>query len=329
MKIFVTGATGFIGSELVKELLKQGHYIHALYRDDRKIIIKDKNLLYFRGEITEPVSLEKAMQGCSIVYHLAAYAKVWAKDSHIFYKINTEGTKNILSIAFKLNVKRVIITSTAGVIGYSDNTMADENHSPENGFFTDYEKSKHLAEIEIERFSAKGLETVTLLPSRLYGPGLMSESNAVSLLIKKYVEGKWHFLPGNGNKSGNYVFINDVIKGHINAMNKNVAGERFILGGVNITYRSFFNTIGKVSGKKQWMIPVPVIIIFLASAFMWILAEMLNFKPTLTPGWARKYLHNWNLSSRKAMEKLNYKITPLEKGLKETIDWINSIKETD
>jgi nucleoside-diphosphate-sugar epimerase len=329
MKIFISGATGFIGSELVKELLKHEHCIHALYRDDRKIIMKDKNLRYFKGEITDSVSIEKAMQGCSVVFHLAAYAKVWAKDSQVFYKINTEGTKNILASAYKLNVKRVIITSTAGVIGYSDITITDENHQPENEYFTDYEKSKHLAEIEIEKFSRKGLETVTLLPSRLYGPGLLSESNAVTLLIKKYIESKWHFLPGNGNKSGNYVFIRDVIKGHINAMNKNVTGERFILGGTNISYKSFFDTIGKVNGEKQWMIPVPVFVIILASAFMWLLAVTLNIKPSLTPGWARKYLHNWNLSSKKAIEKLDYTITPLEKGLKETIDWLNSAKKTE
>jgi nucleoside-diphosphate-sugar epimerase len=328
MKIFISGATGFIGSELAKELLKQGHYIHALYRDDRKIIIKNKNLRYFKGEITDSVNIVKAMQGCSVVFHLAAYAKVWAKDSQVFYKINTEGTKNILSSAYKLNVKRVIITSTAGVIGYSDHILADENHQPENEYFTDYEKSKHLAEIEIKEFNSKGLETVTLLPSRLYGPGLMSESNAVTLLIKKYIEGKWHFLPGNGNKSGNYVYIRDVVKGHINAMNKNVAGERFILGGTNISYKSFFDTIGKVNGKKQWMISVPVFVIILASAFMWLLAVTLHIKPTLTPGWAKKYLHNWNLCSNKAIEKLDYTITPLEKGLKETMDWLNSVKET-
>lgn len=328
MKIFITGATGYIGSELVKELLKQGHHIHALYRNERKIILKDKNLHYFKGEITDSASLENAMQGCSVVFHLAAYAKVWAKDSRIFYKINTYGTKKVLETAFELKVNRVIITSTAGLIGYSDHTIADENHKAENGFFTDYERSKHLAEIEIERFIKKGLKIVTLLPSRLYGPGLLSESNAVTLLIKKYIEGKWHFLPGKGNKSGNYVFIRDVVHGHMNAMEKNITGERFILGGTNITYKSFFDTIGKVYGQKQWMIPVPVFIILLASAFMWLLATTLNIKPTLTPAWARKYLHNWNLSSKKATEKLDYKITPLEKGLKETIDWLNSEQNT-
>jgi len=324
MRIFITGSTGFIGSALVVELLKKQHTIHALYRDPDKIIIRHQKLHYFKGDVGDMESLEKAMQGCTYVFHLAAYAKVWARDPRMFYRVNVTGTRNVLEVALNLKIKRVIITSTAGVIGYSANYEANENHFAKNDYFTEYEKTKHLAEVEVEKYNDTDLETVSLLPTRLYGPGLLSESNTLTLLIKKYIDGKWHFLPGNGKKTGNYVFIQDVIRGHINAMFKDVAGERFILGGTNIGYNNFFATIGKVSGKKQWMLPIPVFIILLGSGIMWLLAITLKIKPLLTPAWAKKYLHDWNVSSQKAIKKLDYSITPLEIGLEETIKWLRS-----
>lgn len=141
------------------------------------------------------------------------------------------------------------------------------------------------------------------------------------------MQGKWHILPGNGKKIGNYVFIKDVINGHIKAMENNTPGERFILGGVNINYEDFFNLIGILSKKKQWLIPLPVFIMMIISNIFWFLAVIFKIKPLITPGWVKKYLHNWSLTSIKAIKILNYKITPLEKGLLEPISWLKTIKE--
>ncbi len=325
MKIFITGATGFIGTELVKELLAQGHIVNILYRDPNRIRFKEeKNLVLFQGDILNKESLENAMQGCEVVFHLAAYAKVWSKDPAIFHKINVEGTRNVLSKALQLKVKKVVITSTASVQGPSDMDPVDENKKREKKFFTEYEKTKFQAETEIKYFYHKGLDIVTLLPTRVFGPGLLSESNSVTILIRKYISGTWHFLPGTGKKVGNYVFVKDVVKGHVLAMNKNVAGERFILGGTDIDYSGFFNAVAKAAGKKQWMVPLPVFLILFTSWVMWLLASMFNITPLLTPGWARKYLHNWRISSQKAIDKLDYNPTPLDIGLKETVNWLKS-----
>ena len=323
MKIFVTGATGFIGSELVKELLHRGHIIHALFRDPKKKIIpENKNLLYFKGDILDKNSLLKPMEDCDIVFHLAAYAKVWAKDSSLFYKINVEGTRNVLLSSEKSGIKKIVVTSTAGVLGPSDFDSVDENSLSMNKFFTEYEKTKFSAEQEISKFIKKGLNITTLLPTRLYGPGQLRESNSVTLLIQKYISGHWHILPGNGSKIGNYVYIKDVVNGHIRAMEKDVPAERFILGGININYKDFFNTIGTIDGKKQWMVPLPVFLMMMASGFMWLLAVIFKIKPLITPGWVRKYMHHWSLSSQKAIDGFDYHITPLNTGLSETINWL-------
>lgn len=269
------------------------------------------------------------MEGCDIVFHLAAYTKVWAKDPTKFYRVNVEGTINVLSCTKKLNIDKVIVTSTAGVLGPSDKDHVNENIDRSTNFFTEYERTKFLAEQEMGRFVREGLNVTILLPTRLYGPGELNESNSVTVLVQKYMQGKWHILPGNGKKIGNYVFIKDVINGHIKAMENNTPGERFILGGVNINYEDFFNLIGILSKKKQWLIPLPVFIMMIISNIFWFLAVIFKIKPLITPGWVKKYLHNWSLTSIKAIKILNYKITPLEKGLLETISWLKTIKEEE
>ncbi len=328
MKIFITGATGFIGSELVKELLQRGHIVHALYRNPKKRNIPEsKNLIYHKGDILDKSSLKESMMDCEIVFHLAAYAKVWSKNPSYFKQINVEGTRNVLSSAKELDIKKVIVTSTAGVLGPSGKGVVNEDSKRLRNFFTEYERTKYLAEQEIDGFVRNGLNVTTLLPTRVYGPGVLGESNSVTVLIQKYINGKWHFLPGNGKNIGNYVFIEDVINGHISAMEKEVSGEKFILGGDNISYYDFFNTIAAISGKKQWLIPLPVVLMMIASGFMWLMAAIFKIKPLITPGWVRKYLHHWNLSSQKAMSMLDYQITPLKKGLSETIKWLRNENE--
>ena len=328
MKIFITGATGFIGSELVKELLTRGHTVHALFRNpERKNLPENINLCYFKGDILDMSSLLGPMDGCDVVFHLAAYAKVWAKDPAKFFMVNVEGTKNVLSCAKKLKIKKVIVTSTAGVLGPSDKHQVNESSERSKTFFTEYEHTKYLAEQEIVRFVREGLDITTLLPTRLYGPGELNESNSVTVIVQKYIQGKWHILPGDGKKIGNYVFIKDVINGHINAMEKNTSGERFILGGVNINYEDFFNLIGILSKKKQRLMPLPVFIMMFVSSIFWLMALIFKIKPPFTPGWVRKYLHHWSLSSKKAIRMLDYQITPLEQGLLETINWLETNNE--
>jgi nucleoside-diphosphate-sugar epimerase len=323
MKILVTGATGFIGIHLCNELARRGYIVNALYRSDEKArYLKNKNIRLFRGDVTDTLSLKNAVKGCDFVFHLAAYAQVWSKNPRMFHEINYTGTLNVLNEAEQAGVKKIVVTSTAGVLGPSDGDMVDENTKRQVPFFTLYEKTKSDAERLILGRAAKGMNVVIVNPTRVYGPGLLNASNSVTRIIKSYVKGKFRFLPGNGESIGNYVFISDVISGLILALEKGVAGERYILGGENLSYKDFFKVLSELSGCKYRLFRFPLGLMLFVSFIMLVMAKTFGLKPLITPGWVRKYNYNWVLSSDKAREKLGYKITPLKEGINETLNFI-------
>ncbi len=324
MKYFITGATGYIGTQLSKQLAAQGHTVHALYRTEAKA--SDLNDLpgvtLFKGDIMDMESLRRAMDGCGAVFHLAAFAKPWHKDPKTFYRLNVDGAANVFQIAKDVGAKRVVFTSTAGVISPSGGAPSDEKTVRSLPYSTHYEKSKAQAEEKAKWFSENGLEVVTVNPSRVYGPGLLSDSNGVTKMIKMYLDGKFRLLPGNGQSIGNYVFIDDVIGGHVGAMRHGRPGERYILGGDNASFTEFFDLLSDIIGRDVKMFKIPISVMNMAARFMEMRANLTGTPPLITPPWVQKYLYNWDISSEKAIRELGYKPTKLEAGLAETVDWI-------
>ena len=323
MNIFITGATGYIGAELTKALTRSGHIVHALIRDAKKqSSIEHPNIKFFEGNILDNESLKKGMENCEAVFHLAAYARVWAKDPEVYFKVNVEGTKNVLETALKLGVKKLVYTSTAGVIGPSYQKASTEESLRKVDFFNEYESSKSISENLIYAYLLKGLDTVVVYPSRVYGPGLMSDSNAVTKLIEQYIKGKWRLIPGDGSRTGSYAYIKDVIEGHVQALLKANPGKRYILGGENVAYNQLFDIIKKVSGKNHKLIKVPVPAMQAFGHMQMIKKSITGKPPLLTPAWIKKYEFDWSLDSGKAIEELDYKITPIEEGVSKTIEWL-------
>ena len=202
MKIFITGATGYIGQQLTARLLEQGHIVHALCRTlPQGSLYEHPNLRIFFGDLSNKYALADAIDGCQQVYHLAAYARPWAKDSETFFEINVNGTVNVLNAALAAGVEKLVYSSTGATFGVSNGKPITEESVRKIDFFTEYESSKFVAEERIEHYALKGLHGVIVHPCRVYGPGLWSESNAVSHLIKSYVEGNWHVIPGNGKNT--------------------------------------------------------------------------------------------------------------------------------
>jgi len=149
--ILVTGATGFLGNCLVMRLVGEGEKVHALYRTEDKIRgWEHENIHFFKGSLEDPGSLDRAMKGCRQVYHLAAFASAWSKDSEIFYRENVRGTVNVLEMAIRCGVKRVVFTSTAGVLGPSTQKLNTENKLFSGEHFTHYDRSKEMAEIKVK-----------------------------------------------------------------------------------------------------------------------------------------------------------------------------------
>ena len=328
MKIFVSGATGFIGSRLALRLANQGHQVHALYRDESKTsVIQHPNITLYKGDILDYNSLAAAMEGCQQIYHAAAFAKVWHKDSSFIYRLNIEGTMNIVRAGIHAGVKRIVCTSTAGVLGPSAaGNFVDENTPRPRHFFLDYECSKSILEESLKTLAASGTDIIIVNPTRVYGPGVLSDSNGVTRMIQSFIAGKWRIIPGNGKSIGNYVYVEDVVTGHILAMEKGKSGERYVLGGTNVNYDDFFAELSRLTAKKYFMVHLPIPFIQLISGIMLFIARISGGAPLITPALVRKYNYNWNVSSEKAIREFNYKPVDFKTGAGLTIDWLKNLK---
>ena len=325
MNILITGATGFIGTRLTQKLTEDGHIVHALYRSEEKAkAIEHRNVNLFKGDITDYRSVECAIRSCEAVFHMAAYARAWAKESDTFNRINVQGTKNVLDAALREGVRKMVFTSTAGVLGPSTNKIVSENTERKTSYFSEYEATKALAEEKIHEYISKGLDIVIVNPTRVYGPGILSGSNGVTKIIKLYGEGKFRCIPGDGKSIGNYVYVDDVVEGHILAFEKGRLGERYILGGQNISFNSFFEQLAGLTGRKLRMIKLTLPLMLGVSYLFWLRTKIFGIPPLITPNWVKRFLHNWEVSSDKAIEELGYQITPLDKGLQKTLDWLTN-----
>lgn len=323
-RIFITGSTGFIGRKLAMKLADEGNEVVALIRSKSKA--KDlvhNNISFVEGDLFAEEALNKGMEGCEEVYHLAAFASVWAKGD-TFKTVNIDGTLNVLNAAKVQGVKKVVVTSTAGVIGPAIDGPVNEETPRQVDFFTDYESTKYESELKIKEHVSNGHHVVIVNPTRVYGPGPLNVSNSVTKLVKQYIAGKWKFMPGDGMSTGNYVYVDDVINGHILAMEKGRAGERYLLGGEDATYHELFDTIAQIGGKKYKLYKMPLGVLLAFGKLQLFLAENFGRQPMITPGWVRKYLYKWMVSSAKAEQELGYKVTPLKQGIQQTVDWLKT-----
>ena len=328
MKIFITGVTGYIGQKLALRLAADGHTIHALVRDKEKgrLLLKHPNITLFEGDILNPPSLLTAMKGCQQVYHLAALASVWHKDPQSFHMINVSGLRNVLDACLASGIKDVLFTSTAGVVGDSvDGNPVCESTNANPKLETLYEQSKVEAEKLLKSYIPKGIRGIIVNPSRVYGPGILTESNGFTRLIKMYINGQWKIKPCNGKSIGNYVYIDDTINGLIAAMEKAKPGERYLLGGVNATYNDFFSLVDELTGVKRKMYNVPLPVMLFLSRVQVMMAQLFGKQPMITPPFVRKYNKHWIVSSQKAEQEIGYTIMPLRDGVRKTLDWLNQL----
>jgi nucleoside-diphosphate-sugar epimerase len=323
--IFVTGSTGFIGTKLVNELIRQGHTVHALTRaaSNREGLIHDRIKLV-QGDIMNPDSLVAGMKGCTHVFHLAAYAKNWAKDKSIFYNQNVIGMRNVFNAARKNKVERVTFTSTIvtfgptppGVVGDENMTRITEH------YYTEYEETKAIAEQEALKMAADGFPVVMVNPTRVYGPGKLTEGNSVSLMIDQYDRGQVPILLNKGVNIGNYAFVDDLVRGHILAMEKGRIGERYIIGGENASLLKFFALVDMVSKKRHFQMNLLPKVGLAYGSIQKFAADTFGIYPQITTGWVDTFLQDWSYSCAKAERELGYTYTPLKDGIQLTYEWI-------
>jgi nucleoside-diphosphate-sugar epimerase len=326
MKILVTGATGYLGHRLALSLAERNDEVHILVRNpNSENIPQHKNIKVFTGDITEKQSVIVAFVGCEQVYHTAALVKAFDKDASLFYKVNVEGTRNLLDLALETRVKKFVFTSSCSVIGATTQEAMCENDKRITPLDNDYDNTKFLAENLVKEYCNKGLHAVIVSPSKVFGPsGFETKAISVNTIINKFIKGEFTFIPKPSKLVANYCLIDDVVEGHILAMSRGKAGEKYILGGENISFEKLFHTIGTLSEKKGKLIEIPRFIMKTFAIMQWIKFKVTNKEPLIAENSIRQIFCNKIFSSEKAYRELGYKITPLEESLKKTIHFLNN-----
>lgn len=227
----------------------------------------------------------------------------------------------------KTNIQKVIYTSSFIALGPTDGTIADENYilTPRT-FHNDYERTKYLADQLARRYSNDGVSQVILYPGVIYGPGELTQGNIVVNLIQQYLNRKLPGLLGDGTKQWNYVYIDDVVAGHILAMEKAVPGSRYILGGENASMQAFIDILEDLSGIPAPKRHIPYWLAELVATGEELTATLFNRTPHNTRGTIAVYKHDWTYTSAKAEQELGYSHISLKEGLSKTLDWLKALE---
>lgn len=282
MLALVTGSTGFLGSHLCQALLESGYRVRAFHRPSSALtLLEGLDVEYAVGDITQPATLEKAMLGVEAVFHTAGQVSYW-RDSQLMYKITVGGTRNVLEAAETAGVQRVVYTSSVAALGVPEAAhvegqsppMIDENHTWNyRPAWWRYGHAKHLAEMEVQRAVAQGLDVVITNPSIIFGP---RDTNLTSgELVVQIAQGWGRFTIEGGM---NVVHAADVARGHLYALKRGRTGERYILGGMNLPIEHLFRIIAEVADVPPASFKLPNILAHaMAPAFD--LAKRLGISP--------------------------------------------------
>ena len=257
MQTLVTGATGFVGSHLTRQLLDAGHDVRALYRSSGKLAILDGLPVEpILGDLDDVESLKRACDGCDVVFHVAAKADYWKDDDRdALWRINVDGTLNVLDAAKSASVRRVVFTSSASTIGIrADGQPADETRAfnlPPERFW--YAWTKAQAEAIAAEFAADGQDVVTLNPTVVIGPG---DLNAISgSFIIETARYRWATPVSSGALA--VIDARDVARAHVIAMQRGRSGERYILNAANLSYRQWYDMIAAACDVRAPMLLTP------------------------------------------------------------------------
>ena len=318
MKYFVTGATGFIGSHLVSQLIKRGHRVNALVRDTRKAEdLKNMGVSVFRGDITEKESMRKPMEGTDGVFHVAGLYKLGIRDRRMAERINVEGTRNVLELSKELLIKKGVYTSTLSVYSDTRGKTVDESYRFTGRHISVYDETKWRAHYEVALpLMENGLPLVIVLPGAVYGPG---DTSAIGDALKAFIRGELKIIPKGTIFCWSY--IEDIVHGHILAMEKGKPGESYIIAGPPARIEDVFLLIEKLSGIKGPKKRSNPHILRLMSILMKGIEPFVKPSVTFSSEGLRVMAGATYLASnRKAKEELGYSPRSLEEGMRETVE---------
>ncbi len=318
--IFVTGATGFIGASLVRELLEQGHAVKALVRpgSDKKNL-QGLDIELCEGDLRSRESLAKGLSGCDTLFHAAADYRLWTSDPQAMYAVNVQGTRTILEVALELGVSKVVYTSSVGTLGNpGDGTPGTEETAVS---FSDmvghYKKSKYLAEKEAAAFVERGLPLVIVNPSTPVGR-LDIKPTPTGKIIVDFLNRK---MPAYLDTGLNLIDVEDCAKGHVLAAQYGRIGEKYILGNENLTLRRIFTMLEEISGVRAPRIRLPYTPILLAAHINEAISRLTRKEPLIPLAGVQMAGKFMFFDSSKALRELGLPQTPVKVALHKAVNW--------
>ena len=317
----VTGANGFVGAAVVRALLREGEPVRALVRhgsDQRNL--DGLEVVPFEGDITVPESLASALQGCRYVFHVAADYRLWVPDPTPMYAANVQGSLNVLEAAHAAGVERLVYTSSVATLGIKpDGTSADESTPVSlHDMIGHYKRSKFLAEAAVrERAAESGLQVVTVNPSTPIGPGDIKPTPTGRIIVDA-ASGR---MPAYVDTGLNLVHVDDVARGHVLALRAGQPGERYILGGADMSLQAILAQVAEHVGRRAPTVRLPrwplVPVAYASEAW----ARVTGREPRVSVDGLRMSAKHMYFTSAKAERALGYQWRAPEEAIADAITW--------
>jgi len=321
MLVFITGATGFVGSHVARAVAEQGADLRLLVRASSDLRnIEGLKAERVTGDLRDPASLENAMAGCEVVFHVAADYRLWVRDPDEMYRANVEGTRAVLEAARKNRVRRVVYTSSVATMGFrSSGHPADENSPVSLEYMIGpYKRSKFMAEQVAAEAARSGLDVVVVNPSTPVGERDIKPTPTgrivVDFLKKKF--------PAYVDTGLNLVDVKECARGHVAALEKGRSGERYILGGQNLTLKQILDKLGAITGLPSPKVKVPYVMALATGVVDEVVTgRLLGREPRVTIDAVRMGRKKMFVSSAKAENELGWKPVPVDGALRRAVEW--------
>ena len=319
----VTGATGFVGSAVVRRLLAAGYPVRVLARrgsDRRNLAGLDVEVV--EGNLDQPATLGPALAGCRHLFHVAADYRLWVRDPAAMQRTNVDGTRALMRAALDGGVERVVYTSSVATLGHVTRGVSDETTpSTLRDMTGPYKQSKFLAEAEVQRMIRDdGLPAVIVNPSTPIGPGDVKPTPTGRLIVEA-ASGR---VPAYVDTGLNIVHVDDVADGHLLALTRGVVGERYILGGDNLPLADILAVIAKASGRRPPVVKLPRLPLYPLAAVAELWGRASGREPFLTLDGLKMAKWRMWFSSAKAESALGYSHRPAEQAIVDAIRWFRN-----
>ena len=320
MNVLVTGGTGFVGANLVRELLADGHTVRVLARPggDRRAL-EGCTVDLVEGDLLDVASLRAAVAGVRHVYHVAADYRLWAPDLQVLYRANVDGTRHLLAAASEAGAERIVYTSTVGAVGIpKDGTPGDETTPVSLADMVGaYKASKFLAKRVADEWAARGAPVVIVNPSAPIGPWDVKPTPTGQMIVD-FLNGK---MVGSVDTGLNVVHVRDVARGHILAAEKGRVGERYILGHRNLSLLEIFQMLSRLTGVPVPRFRVPYAVAWMAAAAMEGVSRITRRPPAVPLTAVRMARKRMYFSADKAVRELGLPQTAAETALADAVAW--------